>query len=58
MLGLDRVALLLEKQGKRPAVTSAPIELVADPGLGAALLRARAARDAGRRVRFGSGEKQ
>jgi ATP phosphoribosyltransferase regulatory subunit len=58
MLGLDRVALLLEKQGKLPAVESAPIELVADPGLGAALLRARAARDAGRRVRFGSGGKQ
>jgi ATP phosphoribosyltransferase regulatory subunit len=57
MLGLDRVALLLEKQGRLPAVAGAPLELVADPGLGAALLRARAARDAGRRVRFGSGEK-
>jgi ATP phosphoribosyltransferase regulatory subunit len=55
MLGLDRVALLLEKQGRLPALAEAPVELVADPGLGAALLRARAARDAGRRVRFGSG---
>ncbi len=57
MLGLDRVTLLLEKQGRLPAVARAPVELVADPGLGAALLRARAARDAGRRVRFVSGER-
>ncbi len=55
MLGLDRVALLLERQGRLPASSKAPVELVADPGLGAALLRARAARDAGRRVRFGGG---
>jgi ATP phosphoribosyltransferase regulatory subunit len=55
MLGLDRIALLLEKQARLPAVRTAEVELVADPGLGAALLRARAARDAGRRVRFGSG---
>jgi ATP phosphoribosyltransferase regulatory subunit len=55
MLGLDRIALLLEKQGRLPAVRAAEVELVADPGLGAALLRARAAREAGRRVRFGSG---
>jgi ATP phosphoribosyltransferase regulatory subunit len=55
MLGLDRVALLLERQGRLTASSAAPVELIADPGLGAALLRARAARDAGRRVRFGGG---
>jgi ATP phosphoribosyltransferase regulatory subunit len=55
MLGLDRVVLLLERQGRLPAPSPAPVELIADPGLGAALLRARAARASGRRVRFGSG---
>jgi ATP phosphoribosyltransferase regulatory subunit len=55
MLGLDRVALLLERQGASPADDGAPAERIEDPGLGAALERARARRAAGARVRFGPG---
>jgi ATP phosphoribosyltransferase regulatory subunit len=51
MLGLDRVALLLERQDAFRAPAPAPSEPVAGP-LGAALCRARARRAAGARVRF------
>jgi ATP phosphoribosyltransferase regulatory subunit len=51
MLGLDRLALLLEKQAKAfdAAPAAAPVEA---EGLGDALQRARAQRAAGTRVRF------
>jgi hypothetical protein len=51
MLGLDRVALLLERQGVFRAPVAASAEPVAGP-LGAALARARDRRAAGARVRF------
>jgi ATP phosphoribosyltransferase regulatory subunit len=56
MLGLDRVALLLERQGAAPV----PVEVrsaveVRGGDLGAALGEARARRSAGARVRFGNG---
>ena len=54
MLGLDRVALLLERQGARPAEAGAPAEPIEGPGLGAALSRRARRRAAGARVRFGS----
>ena len=53
MLGLDRVALLLERQQALPADEGAPAEAIANAGLGAALTQARARRAAGARVRFG-----
>jgi ATP phosphoribosyltransferase regulatory subunit len=55
MLGLDRVELLLERQGTGPASTALPAEPVTDPDLGAALAEARARRRQGRRVRLGDG---
>jgi ATP phosphoribosyltransferase regulatory subunit len=54
MLGLDRVALLLERQGAGEARGTASAEAVSGP-LGAALARARQRRAAGARVRFGNG---
>ncbi len=54
MLGLDRVALLLDQQGA--AAPPAPAaEPVSGAGLGAALARARERRAHGVRVRFGNG---
>jgi ATP phosphoribosyltransferase regulatory subunit len=55
MLGLDRVALLLERQGKAPEVTHSSVVEVHGRDLGAALAEARAARASGARVRFGNG---
>jgi ATP phosphoribosyltransferase regulatory subunit len=53
MLGLDRVALLLERQGRLP-VEPQPAETVRG-GLGEGLARAVALRAQGARVRFGNG---
>jgi ATP phosphoribosyltransferase regulatory subunit len=53
MLGLDRVALLLERQGALPERTGQEAEAVTGDDLGAALGHARERRAAGRRVRFG-----
>jgi ATP phosphoribosyltransferase regulatory subunit len=55
MLGLDRVALLLERQG-RLAVAPRSAEFVRGGSLGEALARAVARRGEGVRVRFGNGE--
>jgi ATP phosphoribosyltransferase regulatory subunit len=55
MLGLDRLALLLERQGSLPAPAPAPAQAVAAEELGSALARARRLREAGTRVRFGDG---
>ena len=52
MLGLDRLALLLDRQGSRPETAAAVAEVVGGNGLGAGLRRARAKRAAGLRVRF------
>ena len=52
MLGLDRLALLLERQGARPSAPPSPAEVVGGGGLGRALERARGKRAAGTRVRF------
>jgi len=54
MLGLDRVALLLERQG-RLAVAPRSAEAVRGGSLGEALARAVARRGEGVRVRFGNG---
>jgi ATP phosphoribosyltransferase regulatory subunit len=56
MLGLDRVALLLERQGGLVQAPVAQAEVVAGRDLGRALRQARERRKAGARVRFGSGE--
>jgi ATP phosphoribosyltransferase regulatory subunit len=56
MLGLDRVALLLERQGVAADVAASPAEAIGGKDLGAALSAARARRAAGARVRFGNGE--
>ena len=54
MLGLDRVALLVDRQGGEES--SAPAaEKVSGPDLGAALRAARERRRTGTRVRFGNG---
>jgi len=55
MLGLDRVELLLERQG-RGASEGAPLvaDVVSEPSLGAALSRARERRARGTRVRLGA----
>lgn len=58
MLGLDRVALLLEKQGALDPEPPAAAEAVAGADLGAALQRARALRAKGARVRFACGEQR
>ena len=55
MLGLDRVALLLERQGRRLRTTARPRSAIEDPGLGAALGGRARRRAAGARVRFGPG---
>jgi ATP phosphoribosyltransferase regulatory subunit len=52
MLGLDRLALLLDRQGARPAAKPPAVEVVGGNGLGAGLQRAREKRAAGVRVRF------
>jgi hypothetical protein len=52
MLGLDRLALLLERQGTAEGPAAAGAEDV-DGGLPDALARARALRAQGRRVRLG-----
>ena len=52
MLGLDRVALLLDRQQAPPADDVAAAEEVGGAGLGEALARARSRRAAGARVRF------
>ena len=57
MLGLDRVALLLERQEAAPRrPTPPPRSASTGPALGDALAQARARRAAGARVRFGDGE--
>lgn len=56
MLGLDRVALLLERQGVLPEPEVAPAAPVAGARLGDALRRARKARAEGARVRLGGGQ--
>jgi ATP phosphoribosyltransferase regulatory subunit len=53
MLGLDRVALLLDRQQALAPDDAAPAEPVDAGDLGAALARARARRAAGARIRFG-----
>ncbi len=55
MFGLDRLALLLERQGALPVIEAAPVEVVSGPALGDALRQARTRRAAGARVRFGNG---
>jgi ATP phosphoribosyltransferase regulatory subunit len=52
MLGLDRLALLLDRQGARPASAAVTPEVVGGHGLGPGLRRAREKRAAGVRVRF------
>ena len=56
MLGLDRLALLLQRQGLLPNAPSPEPEAVATSSLGEGLRRARRLRGSGSRVRFGSGE--
>ena len=55
MLGLDRVALLLERQGRPRPSSRSPREAVRGAALGEALARAVARRRQGARVRFGNG---
>jgi ATP phosphoribosyltransferase regulatory subunit len=55
MLGLDRVALLLERQGAPEPPPPAAARNVAEADLGAALRSARTLRAQGARVRFGNG---
>jgi len=55
MLGLDRVALLLERQGREAKVPPELVVKVHGDDLGEALAEARARRAAGARVRFGDG---
>jgi ATP phosphoribosyltransferase regulatory subunit len=55
MLGLDRVALLLERQEAAPQAAPAPAVKVHREDLGAALAEARERRARGTRVRFGNG---
>ncbi|HXK08599.1 MAG TPA: ATP phosphoribosyltransferase regulatory subunit [Vicinamibacteria bacterium] len=55
MLGLDRVALLLERQGRAPQAAPARAVVVGARDLGPALAEARAKRGSGARVRFGDG---
>ena len=58
MLGLDRVALLLGRQGPQSEPQAIPAETVAGPDLGKALRTARERRSKGSRVRFGNGEQR
>jgi len=55
MLGLDRLALLLERQGRALEAAPAPPVVVRGGTLGPALAEARAKRASGARVRFGDG---
>jgi ATP phosphoribosyltransferase regulatory subunit len=55
MLGLDRLALLLERQARSPEAAPAPAEAILDDDVGRGLRRARERRLAGARVRFGNG---
>lgn len=55
MLGLDRVALLLERQGAILKPRPAAPETLAVSALGTSLARARERRAAGARIRFGNG---
>jgi ATP phosphoribosyltransferase regulatory subunit len=55
MLGLDRVALLLERQKGAPEPPPVVTEAVGGADLGVALAKARTRRAAGARVRFGDG---
>jgi ATP phosphoribosyltransferase regulatory subunit len=55
MLGLDRVALLLERQGSAEPTALAAAQPVTGQDLGAALVDARRLRAQGARVRFGNG---
>jgi ATP phosphoribosyltransferase regulatory subunit len=55
MLGLDRVALLLERQGRLPEAAPSAVVPVSGDDLGAALAEARSRRASGLRVRFGNG---
>jgi ATP phosphoribosyltransferase regulatory subunit len=55
MLGLDRLTLLLERQGVAPGAAARPAQAVGGDDLGAALTAARERRAAGARVRFGNG---
>jgi ATP phosphoribosyltransferase regulatory subunit len=55
MLGLDRVALLLERQGAASKSAPAPALAIHGGELGAALAEARRKRADGARVRFGNG---
>jgi ATP phosphoribosyltransferase regulatory subunit len=55
MLGLDRLALLLERQGVGAGPRESAPETVAEGDLGASLSRARARRSAGVRIRFENG---
>jgi len=52
MLGLDRLSLLLDRQGSRTDAPPATAEVVGGSGLGTGLQRAREKRAAGVRVRF------
>ncbi len=56
MLGLDRLAVLLERQGVAAPAPAAPAEAVGGRDLGRALRVARERRQGGVRVRFGDGE--
>jgi ATP phosphoribosyltransferase regulatory subunit len=56
MLGLDRVALLLERQSGPGAAAAPSAEVVAGGSLGESLARARRERAAGRRVRLAGAE--
>jgi ATP phosphoribosyltransferase regulatory subunit len=56
MLGLDRVALLLERQDADPAAGELAVESVSGADVGTALAQARGRRAAGARVRFGDGD--
>ena len=55
MLGLDRVALLLERQGRAPEAEPSPAVKIQGGDLGTALAEARTRRASGTRVRFGNG---
>jgi ATP phosphoribosyltransferase regulatory subunit len=57
MLGLDRLALLRERQGRVVEAGVMPAEPISPADLGAALKEARARRAAGRRVRFDGGRR-
>jgi ATP phosphoribosyltransferase regulatory subunit len=52
MLGLDRLALLLERQGQLEASPEGDAEVVGEGSLSASLIRARALRAQGRRIRL------